>query len=59
VRFISGPCVRNASLARLRRQTMLKVLLGSSIGILSIVTVVGAILVVAFWSWYMYKKSSK
>lgn len=38
---------------------MLKILFGSSIGILSIVTVVGAILVVAFWSWYMYKKSSK
>lgn len=38
---------------------MLKVLLGSSIGILSLITVVGSILVVALWSWYMYKKSSK
>jgi hypothetical protein len=38
---------------------MLKILFGSSIGILSIVTIVGSILVVALWSWYMYKKSSK
>lgn len=38
---------------------MLKILFGSSIGILSIVTVVGAIVVVVFWTWYMYKKSLK
>jgi predicted PurR-regulated permease PerM len=38
---------------------MLKVLLGSQIGIMSIVTVVGAILVVAVWSVYMYVKASK
>jgi hypothetical protein len=36
---------------------MLKVLFGSQIGILSIVTVVGAIVVVAGWSWWMWKKS--
>ncbi|MBI5330118.1 MAG: DUF3149 domain-containing protein [Betaproteobacteria bacterium] len=36
---------------------MLKVLFGSSIGILSIITVVGAIVVVAGWSYWMYKKS--
>lgn len=34
---------------------MLKILFGSSIGILSIVTVVGAIVVVVFWTWYMYR----
>jgi hypothetical protein len=38
---------------------MLKVLLGSTIGILSIVTVVGAIVVVAFWSYFVYKKATK
>ncbi|HRH81214.1 MAG TPA: DUF3149 domain-containing protein [Thiobacillaceae bacterium] len=36
---------------------MLKVLFGSQIGILSIITVVGAILVVGGWSWWMYRKS--
>lgn len=36
---------------------MLKVLFGSQIGILSIITVVGAIVVVAGWSWWMYRKS--
>lgn len=38
---------------------MLKVLLGSQIGILSIVTVVGAILVVGIWSIYMFGKAGK
>jgi hypothetical protein len=38
---------------------MLKVLLGSSIGILSIITIVGAIVVVGFWSYFVYKKSQK
>ncbi len=36
---------------------MLKVLLGSQIGILSIATIVGAIVVVAGWSLYMYVKA--
>lgn len=36
---------------------MLKVLFGSQIGILSIVTVVGATAVVAGFSWWFYKKS--
>ncbi len=38
---------------------MLKVLLGSSIGILSIVTVIGAIVVVGFWSYFVYRKATK
>jgi hypothetical protein len=38
---------------------MLNVLFGSTIGILSIITVVGAIVVVSFWSYYVYKKSLK
>jgi hypothetical protein len=38
---------------------MLKVLFGSTIGILSIVTVVGATVVVVFWAYYLYKKSAK
>jgi len=38
---------------------MLKVLLGSQIGILSIVTIVGAIIVVGGWSLYMYAKAGK
>ncbi len=38
---------------------MLKVFLSSSTGILSIVTIVGAILVVAVWSVIMMNKSHK
>lgn len=38
---------------------MLKVLFGSQIGILSIVTVVGATVVIAGWSWWMWKKSKE
>lgn len=35
---------------------MLKVLFGSSIGILSIVTVVGATVVIGFWLYFIFKK---
>ncbi len=38
---------------------MMNVLFGTNIGILSVVTVVGAILVVVVWSAYMYVKSGK
>lgn len=38
---------------------MLKVLLGSPTGILSIITVAGAILVVTFWVIYWYKHFGK
>jgi len=38
---------------------MLNVLLGSSIGIMSIVTVVGSIIVVVGWSLYMINKGNK
>jgi hypothetical protein len=38
---------------------MLKVLLGSQIGILSVITVVGAILVVTVWGIYWYVKMGK
>ncbi|MBM4181134.1 MAG: DUF3149 domain-containing protein [Betaproteobacteria bacterium] len=38
---------------------MLKVLFGTQTGILSIVTVLGAILVVAGFSFWMYRKSLK
>lgn len=36
---------------------MLKILLGSQIGILSIITVVGALAVVLGFSFWMYRKS--
>jgi len=36
---------------------MLKILFGSQIGILSIVTIVGATLVVVVAGWLFYKKS--
>jgi len=36
---------------------MLKVLFGSQIGILSLITVVGATAVVLGFSWWMYRKS--
>jgi len=35
---------------------MLKVLFGSSIGIMSIVTVVGATVVIAYWLYFIFKK---
>lgn len=38
---------------------MLDVLLGSSIGILSIITVVGAAVVMAFWSYFAFSKAGK
>jgi hypothetical protein len=38
---------------------MLNVLFGSTIGIMSVVTVVGATVVVVGWSLYMYSKASK
>jgi|GEM_PF-1092039 len=38
---------------------MLKVLLGSQIGIMSLVTVGGAILVVVVWAIYWYTKFGK
>ena len=38
---------------------MLKILLGSSIGIMSVVTVVGSIIVVVGWSLYMINKGNK
>lgn len=38
---------------------MLKVLLGSQIGILSIATVVGAVLVVTVWAIYWFVKMGK
>ncbi|NTV96028.1 MAG: DUF3149 domain-containing protein [Thiobacillus sp.] len=38
---------------------MLKVLLGSPTGILSIITVTGAILVVVFWAVYWYRHFGK
>ena len=38
---------------------MMQVLFGSSTGILSIVTVVGAMLVVVFWVVYWYMKFGK
>jgi hypothetical protein len=40
-----------------RRTAMLKVLFGSQTGILSIITVVGATLVVVGFSYWMYRKS--
>jgi hypothetical protein len=42
-----------------QERIMLNVLLGSSIGILSIVTVVGATVVVVGWSLYMVNKANK
>lgn len=38
---------------------MLNVLFGSTIGIMSVVTVVGSTIVVIGWSLYMYNKASK
>lgn len=38
---------------------MLKILLGSNIGIMSIVTVVGSIIVVVGWTLYMINKGNK
>ncbi len=38
---------------------MLNVLFGSTVGIMSVVTVVGATVVVVGWSLYMYMKASK
>ncbi len=38
---------------------MLKVLFGSSIGIMSVVTVVGAIIVVVGWTLYMVNKGNR
>jgi hypothetical protein len=38
---------------------MLNVLFGSTVGIMSVVTVVGATVVVVGWSLYMYSKASK
>jgi predicted PurR-regulated permease PerM len=38
---------------------MMQVLFGSSTGILSIITVVGAMLVVVFWVVYWYMKFGK
>ncbi len=35
---------------------MLKVLLGTPIGIMSTVTVVGTIVVISFWLYYIFKK---
>ncbi|MCX7628350.1 MAG: DUF3149 domain-containing protein [Methylophilaceae bacterium] len=35
---------------------MLEVLFGSSVGILSIITVVGATAVVTFWLYFTFKK---
>lgn len=38
---------------------MLKILFGSSIGIMSVLTIVGAIVVVAFWVAYWIKHQDK
>jgi hypothetical protein len=38
---------------------MLNVLFGSTVGIMSVVTIVGATVVVVGWSLYMYSKASK
>lgn len=38
---------------------MLKVLFGSSIGIMSVLTIIGAIVIVAFWAAYWIKHQNK
>lgn len=38
---------------------MLKVLFGSSIGLMSVLTIVGAIVVVAFWAIYWLRHQDK
>lgn len=38
---------------------MLKVLLGSSIGLMSIATVIGATIVVAFWAYFLIRHQDK
>lgn len=43
----------------LRGANMLKVLFGSSIGLLSIATVIGATVVVAFWAYFLIKHQDK
>jgi hypothetical protein len=54
------PVYRTAYPTQLEQEkAMLKVFLSSSTGILSIVTIVGAILVVAVWSVIMMNKSHK
>jgi hypothetical protein len=43
----------------MRRNNVLKILFGSQIGILSIITVVGATVTVVGFSWWMYRNSLK
>ncbi|TCV89095.1 DUF3149 domain-containing protein [Sulfurirhabdus autotrophica] len=38
---------------------MLKILFGSSIGIMSVLTIVGAIVVVGFWVAYWFKHQDR